>query len=96
MTPRPNTITVHIPGPLRDCCAGAASLTLPASSLGGVLTELERRHPALHRSVCDETGAVRRHINLFINTEHIRDREGLDTPLIPGDELIIMPAVSGG
>ena len=96
MTQRPNTITVHIPGPLRDCCAGAASLALQASSLGGVLTELERRHPALHRSVCDETGAVRRHINLFINTEHIRDREGLDTLLAPGDELIIMPAVSGG
>jgi len=96
MKPRPNTITVHIPGPLRDCCAGAASLALPASSLGEILTELERRHPALHRSVCDETGAVRRHINLFINTEHIRNREGLDTPLAPGDELIIMPAVSGG
>ena len=96
MTQRPNTITVHIPGPLRDCCAGAASLALPASSLRAVLTELEQRHPALHRSVCDETGAIRRHINLFINTEHIRDREGLDTPLTPGDELIIMPAVSGG
>ena len=96
MTQRPNTITVLIPGPLRDCCAGAASLALPASSLRGILTELEQRHPALHRSICDETGAVRRHINLFINTEHIRDREGVDTPLAPGDELIIMPAVSGG
>ena len=96
MTQRPNTITVHIPGPLRDCCAGAASLALPASTLRAVLRELERRHPALHRSVCDETGAIRRHINLFINTEHIRNREGLDTPLAPGDELIIMPAVSGG
>ena len=96
MTPRPNTITVHIPGPLRDCCAGAASLALPASSLRAVLTELEQRHPALHRNVCDETGAVRRHVNLFINTDHIRDRLGLDTPLAPGDEITIMPAVSGG
>jgi molybdopterin synthase sulfur carrier subunit len=95
MKPCPDTITVHIPGPLRDCCAGAARLAVPASSVRGVLTELAQ-WPALHRSVCDETGAVRRHVNLFINTDHIRDREGLDTPLAPGDEIIIMPAVSGG
>jgi molybdopterin converting factor small subunit len=50
----------------------------------------------LHRGVCDETGAVRRHVNLFINTHHMRDREGIDTELISGDELTILPAVSGG
>ena len=96
MKPCSSTITVHIPGPLRDCCAGAATLAVPASSVRGVLAELEQRHPALHRSVCDETGAVRRHVNLFINTDHIRDRDGMDTPLAPGDEVTIMPAVSGG
>ena len=96
MAPRPVNIIVHIPGPLRDCCSGATKLALTASSLRSVLTELERRHPALHRSVCDETGAVRRHINLFINTDHMRDRDGLDTRLALGDEVIIMPAVSGG
>jgi len=71
-------------------------VAVQASSLRGALRELEQRHPALHRSVCDETGAVRRHVNLFVNTDHIRDREGLDTPLAPGDEITIMPAVSGG
>jgi molybdopterin synthase sulfur carrier subunit len=92
----PVSITVHIPGPLRDCCAGAAELALPATSLRAVLAELERRHPALHRRVCDETGVVRRHVNLFVNTHHMRDRNGLDTPLAPGDEVTILPAVSGG
>lgn len=96
MTRQPATITVHIPGPLRGCCAGAAQLALAASSLRAVLAELERRHPELHRSVCDETGSVRRHVNLFINTDHMRDRNGLDTPLASGDEVTIMPAVSGG
>ena len=90
------SITVHIPGPLRDCCGGAGELALSARSLRDVLVELEQRHPALHRSICDETGAVRRHINLFVNTHHMRDRNGLDTPLAPGDEVIILPAVSGG
>ena len=89
-------ITVHVPTPLRDCCAGASQLALSAASLRAVLDELERRHPALHRSICDETGTVRRHINLFINTNHMRDRNGLDTPLAPGDEVTILPAVSGG
>ena len=96
MTRDAETITVHIPGPLRECCAGAGDLALTAASLREVLAQLERQHPALHRSICDETGAVRRHINLFVNTHHMRDRNGLDTPLIPGDEVTILPAVSGG
>jgi len=96
MTPNAATIIVHIPGPLRAYCAGAGELALSAASLRAVLDELEQRHPALHRSICDETGAVRRHINLFVNTHHMRDRNGLDTTLAPGDEVIILPAVSGG
>jgi len=39
---------------------------------------------------------VRRHVNLFVNTSHVRDREGLDTALVPGDVVWIIPAVSGG
>ena len=89
-------ITVLVPSPLRDCCAGASELALPATSLRAVLEELERRHPALHRSVCDETGTVRRHVNLFVNTNHMRDRNGLDTPLVLGDVVTVMTAVSGG
>jgi len=89
-------ITVHIPGPLRPYCGGAPELTLAAPSVRAALQELERSHPALYRNVCDETGAVRRHVNLFVNTSHMRDREGLDTALVPGDVITILPAVSGG
>jgi molybdopterin converting factor small subunit len=60
------------------------------------LEQIGRCHPALYRSICDETGKVRRHVNLFLNTSHVRDREGLDTALSPGDVLTILPAVSGG
>jgi MoaD family protein len=90
------TITVHVPAPLRDCCGGASRLGVAAASVRAVLGELERLYPRLHRSVCDETGAVRRHVNLFVNTAHVREREGLDTKLAPGDEVTILPAVSGG
>ncbi len=90
------TITIHIPGPLRDYCDGASELPLSAPNVRAALEQLELRYPALYRNICDETGAVRRHIGLFVNTSHVRDRDGLDTPLVPGDVVTILPAVSGG
>ena len=90
------SIKIHVPAPLRNYCAGASELFLSAPSVRAALEQLERRHPSLYRSVCDETGTVRRHVNLFVNTSHIRDREGLDTVVIPGDVITILPAVSGG
>jgi len=90
------TITIHLPAVLRDCCEGTSALFLSAPSVRAALQQLERSHPSLYRSVCDETGAVRRHVNLFVNTSNVRDREGLDTVLVPGDVIMILPAVSGG
>ena len=90
------TVTIQLPGCcglLRRC---PRSLRCPPRACAAALDELERRHPALHRSICDETGAVRRHVNLFVNTSHVRDRDGLDTALAPGDVVTILPAVSGG
>ena len=90
------SIKVYVPRVLRDCCEGAAELELPASTVRAALEQIELRHPSLYRSVCDETGAVRRHVNLFVNSAHGRDREGLETTLVSGDVVTIMPAVSGG
>ena len=89
-------ITVHVPSPLHDCTDGVSELRLSVSSVRGALEELERAYPSLYRSICDETGKVRPHVNLFVNKSHVRDRQGLDTTLAPGDDLIIFPAVSGG
>ena len=89
-------VTLWVPGPLRPACGGATELTLAAPTVREALAEIERRHPALYRGVCDETGAVRRHVNLFVNSSHIRDVKGLDTTLAPGDVVAIIPAVSGG
>ena len=94
--PRSTAITIHVPATLRTYCDGASELSLSAPSVRAALEELERRHPSLHRSICDETGTVRRHVNLFVNTSHVRDRDGLDTALVPGDVVTIVPAVSGG
>jgi len=90
------TILVRIPGPLRDTCEGAAELSLTAPTIAAALNLIEERHPLLYRGICDETGTVRRHINLFINKSLVRAPQGLTTQLSPGDVITIMPAVSGG
>jgi molybdopterin converting factor small subunit len=89
-------ITIHVPAVLRPSCGGTSELSLSATSVRAALEQIERLHPALYRCICDETGSVRRHVNLFVNTSHVRDREGLDTALMPGDAITILPAVSGG
>jgi len=89
-------IKVHVPPPLRSYSGGASELSLSAPTVRAALDQIERSHPDLYRSVCDETGSVRRHIGLFVNQHHVRDRDGLETALAPGDVIIILPAVSGG
>jgi len=90
------SITVLVPGVLRSCCDGSAEITLSATSIRSALGQIEQRHPALYRSICDETGAVRRHVNLFVNRAHIRDRQGMETELAGGDVIWVLQAVSGG
>jgi len=81
---------------LRSYSNGAAELALVAETVGAALGRLEESHPSLYRSICDERGAVRRHVNVFVNTSSIRDLESLDTRLAPEDVITILPAVSGG
>lgn len=90
------TITVHVLGALRAYCAGAAELSVRAQTVRAVLETLERTQSALYRNVCDETGTVRRHLNVFVNSNNVRDLDGVDTTLTPGDVLTFLPAVSGG
>ena len=95
MAPAP-TITLHVPGPLRPYCAGAAELSISAHTVRAALDDLERSQFALYRNVCDETGTVRRHLNVFVNSDNVRDLDGIDTMLTAGDVVTILPAVSGG
>lgn len=89
-------ITLEVPRELRACCEGQSQLSLSVGNVQGILEELESRHPALYRHVCDETGRLRRHLNLFVNSSHMRERQGLETKLESGDVVFILPAVSGG
>jgi molybdopterin converting factor small subunit len=89
-------ITLHVAGPLRTYCAGRSELPISAQTVRGALEDLERSQFALYRNVCDETGKVRKHLNVFVNSDNVRDLDGVDTTLMPGDVVTILPAVSGG
>ena len=93
--PAPN-ITIHVFGQLREYCGGASELKVSARTVRAVLEQLERDEPLLYRNLCDETGTVRRHLNVFVNTENARDLDGVDTTLADGDVVTFLPAVSGG
>jgi molybdopterin synthase sulfur carrier subunit len=96
MSPTPPAVTLHVPGALRTYCGGASELSISAHTVRAVLENLERSQSALYRNVCDETGIVRRHLNVFVNSDNVRDLAGVDTTLRPGDVVTILPAVSGG
>jgi len=94
--PQTVTVSVRIPTALREYCRGASQLTVSGADVGDVLAGLEREYPRLYVNVCNETGAVRQHINVFVNNDSVRDGRGLATPLSPGDVVTILTAVSGG
>jgi sulfur-carrier protein len=89
-------ITIHIFGQLREYCGGARELSVSAQTVRSLLERLEQDQPLLYRNLCDETGKVRRHLNVFVNTENVRDLDGVGTTLAAGDVVTFLPAVSGG
>jgi len=95
-------VRVRVPTQLRDLVAGSAVLQI---SVGGdadcttvatVLDALAIHHPALERRIRDEQGKTRPHVNLFVDADNVRDRDGPATVIGVGEELSIIPAVSGG
>ena len=89
-------VTVHLTAPLRPYSGGKSRLEITASTVKAALEALEQSQAALHRNICDETGALRRHLNVYVNADNIRDLRGLETTLAAGDVLTFLPAVSGG
>ena len=69
---------------------------VPGAPVREVLDELDRRYPGFASYIIDETGRLRRHVNIFIGEEPIRDRLRLSDPLAPTDKLFILQALSGG
>jgi molybdopterin synthase sulfur carrier subunit len=96
-------VRVRVPTQLRDLVAGAAVVDVSVASapdatttLAAVLDALRTQHAALERRIRDEQGRIRRHVNVFVGADNVRDRDGPATPISAGDDVSILPAVSGG
>ncbi|WP_425397369.1 MoaD/ThiS family protein [Aeoliella sp.] len=88
-------VRVQLPSMLQAEC-GVGELTVAASTVREALDAIAAVRPDVYRCVCDETHAVRRHMNVFVNDAMVSKTAGLDEPLAEGDELSIFTAVSGG
>ena len=89
-------ITVLIPTPLRRFTGGDAKVIVAGANVAEALDALDAAHPGIGERVRDESGQLRRFVNIFVNGKNVRDREGVDTRLSAGDELGIIPAMAGG
>lgn len=92
----PTSATVLIPRILTQYTGGCAEVPVRAETVGDALAALKRDYPALYQCVCDETDAVRRHINVFVNNDLVHHRGGAEALLQRGDLISIFQAVSGG
>jgi len=88
--------TVRIPTSLRKLTQGKEEVLATGKTVGEVIGELEKQFPGLRARICDDTGALRRFVNVFANDEDIRFLQNLDTPVKDSDELSIVPAIAGG
>jgi molybdopterin synthase sulfur carrier subunit len=90
-------VTLLIPTTLRAEAADRRSLTMAATgTLGAVLDELAGAWPRLERRVRDESGALRRYVNIYIDGVDCRELGGVTAPVQDGAELQIIPSVAGG
>jgi molybdopterin synthase sulfur carrier subunit len=90
------SVTVRIPTPLRALTGQQEVLVGDGGRLIECIEALDARYPGLKERLVDEAGQLRRFVNIYVNGEDVRFLQGLDTPLKPGDEVSIVPAVAGG
>ncbi len=89
-------VTVRIPTTLRPLSGGVSTVQVEGATLSEVITNLEAAHPGLQDRLLDETGALRKFVNLFVADDDVRYLDGLNTATPAGATISIIPAVAGG
>ncbi len=87
---------VRIPTIFRTYTGGAAEVTAEGATLREVLTNLDGSYPGIAQRVLDDSGSLRRFVNLYINDDDVRFLDGLDSAVGAGASVSIIPAVTGG
>lgn len=89
-------VTVYFPGALREKVSNQRSVMARGRTIREVIDWLDANFPGLRFSLCYETGEVRVFVNIFVEREHIRYLQGLDTPVNAGANIHIFQSVAGG
>ncbi|HVA05195.1 MAG TPA: MoaD/ThiS family protein [Acidimicrobiales bacterium] len=93
-------VIVRIPTQLRPLVDGASDVGVDVPAEGAtvalVMAALEAAHPGFAERLFDETGRLRRFVNVFVADEDIRFLDGVDTTVLSGTTVSIVPAVAGG
>jgi len=94
------SVRIILPGALRELAEGRVELVLPVeggtTSLRSLLDAAVDNRPQLAARIRDETGALRRHVNMFVDGQDVRRLGGLDVAVAPGAVIHILPSVAGG
>ena len=89
-------ISVNVPTPLRKLTDNQAEVEIDAASVEELIDSLENAHAGIKEKLLDESGDIRRYVNIFVNDEDIRFLEGKETELRDGDNVSIVPSIAGG
>lgn len=90
------SVTVRLPGALRDAIGGQTKVEATGRTLGDVISDIERRHPGFRGRVLDESGRLRAYVNVYIGEDDARTKGGTDAPVPDHAEVMVIPAMAGG
>lgn len=90
------SVTVRIPTQLRSLTGGNGEVVVEATTVREAIQALEEANPGVAERLLDDSGALRRFVNLYLADEDVRFLDGIDTSISPGQVLSIVPAVAGG
>jgi molybdopterin synthase sulfur carrier subunit len=88
--------TVFVPSSLRRYTAGQSKAQVSGGTINEIIEDLERQYPGVKSRLCDDSGQIKRYVNVFVNDEEIRALQGADTAVSDRDEVSIVPAMAGG
>ncbi|MFI5696288.1 ubiquitin-like small modifier protein 1 [Kribbella sp. NPDC051586] len=90
------SVSVRVPTILRPYTQGVSEVSAEGSTLTEVLDSLDASYPGIKGRVLDESGALRRFVNVYVDDDDVRFADGLQTSIKDGGQVSIIPAVAGG
>jgi len=90
------SVSVRVPTILRPYTQGASEVAVEGTTLSEVLDSLDTSYPGIKGRVLDDSGELRRFVNVYVDNDDVRFAEGLQTSIKDGGQVSIIPAVAGG